>query len=357
MSEVLTDQAPDKLLYQELGTESEMIAAGAEPVRVEHAGHTAVDTSLSERTRARILASVPANTSRAYRRQWAAFADWCAEHGRAVLPATAVTLAEYVAHLADSERSPATIEQAVAAIRTTHRTAGHRGVPDTEGARRVLRGYRRERAESGRRARQAVPITIVALRAMIEVCDPATPRGLRDRVALVMGLALMGRRSELVALDLDDVTETDEGLLVLIRASKTDQDAHGVEVAIPHGQHADTDPVRLVRAWRALLAEHEHTRGRLLRSVTRHGRIGASLSADGLFDLVQAAARRAGLPNPGGYSAHSLRAGGATAAYRAGAAVSTIAAHGRWAPGSPVVLSYVRSVDRWQDNALAGIGL
>ncbi|SFO35013.1 Site-specific recombinase XerD [Pseudonocardia ammonioxydans] len=317
----------------------------------------AVDAYLSEATRARIVESVPTNTRRAYSRQWAAFTDWCDLAGRTALPATPETLAEYVAQLADAGQAPTSIEQAIAAVRTAHRTAGHRGAPDTEAARRVLRGHRRQRAESGGRARQAVPVTIDSLRAMVDTTDPATARGLRDRVALVLGLALMGRRSELVALDLDDVTETDDGLLVLIRASKTDQDAHGVEVAIPHGQHADTDPARLVRAWRAMLAEHGHTTGRLLRSVTRHGRIGSSLSADGLGDLVQAAARRAGLPNPGGYSAHSLRAGGATAAYRAGAPVSTIAAHGRWAPGSPVVLSYVRSVDRWRDNALAGVGL
>jgi len=167
----------------------------------------------------------------------------------------------------------------------------------------------------------------------------------------------MGRRSELVALELNDVTETPDGLEVLIRASKTDQDARGAVVAVPPGQHPDTDPVRLVRAWRARLAEHGITEGRLLRSVTRHGRLGASLSADAVSDLVRAAARRAGLPDAGTYSAHSLRAGGATAAYRGGAPVSTIAAHGRWAPGSPVVLSYIRAVDRWRDNALTGIGL
>jgi len=256
-----------------------------------------------------------------------------------------------------SGRAPATIEQAVAAIRTAHRTAGHREQPDTEGARLVLRGHRRARAAGGRRARQATPVTIDALRAMVEHCDPTTTIGLRDRVAVVLGLALMGRRSELVALELADVTETADGLEVLIRASKTDQDAHGAVVAIPHGQHADTDPVRLVRAWRARLAAHGITEGRLLRSVTRHGRLGASLSADAVSDLVHAAAKRAGLPHADAYSAHSLRAGGATAAYRAGAPVSTIAAHGRWAPGSPVVLSYVRAVDRWRDNALAGIGL
>jgi len=43
---------------------------------------------------------------------------------------------------------------------------------------------------------------------MIDASDPDTVIGLRDRIALVLGLALMGRRSELVALELDDLTET-----------------------------------------------------------------------------------------------------------------------------------------------------
>lgn len=97
--------------------------------------------------------------------------------------------------------------------------------------------------------------------------------------------------------------------------------------------------------------------GRLLRSVTRHGRIGESLSVVAIGDVVRAAAVRAGLPEAQRYSAHSLRAGGATSAYKVGAPVSVIAAHGRWAPGSPVVLSHVRAVDHWRDNALQGIGL
>ncbi len=40
-------------------------------------------------------------------------------------------------------------------------------------------------------------------------------------------------------------------------------------------------------------------------------------------------------------------------AYRAGAPVSTIAAHGRWAPTSPVVLGYIRAVDRWATTRCA----
>lgn len=161
----------------------------------------------------------------------------------------------------------------------------------------------------------------------------------------------------MAALNLDDVDETDEGLLVLIRASKTDQDALGVEVAIPYGQHPDTCPVRLVRAWRAALAEHGVTTGRLLRSITRHGALGQRLSVDALTDIVRDRAAAAGLPAAEHFSAHSLRAGGVTSAAQAGAPVSAIAAHGRWAEGSPVVLGYIRATDLWRDNPMRGVGL
>ncbi len=52
------------------------------------AGHTDADRSVSETTRQRIIDSVPANTTRAYARQWVAFTTWCAARGRAPLPQT-----------------------------------------------------------------------------------------------------------------------------------------------------------------------------------------------------------------------------------------------------------------------------
>ena len=160
-----------------------MITAGAELTRLDRAGALTApadaDRFVSEQTRRRIIDAVPANTVRAYTRQWAAFTTWCATAGRTGLPATAATLTEYVAHLADAGHAPATIEQALAAIRTAHRTAGHAGQPDTEGARLVLRGRRRQRASAGQRARQATPVTIDTLRTMI--CLLYTSPSPRDR--------------------------------------------------------------------------------------------------------------------------------------------------------------------------------
>lgn len=315
------------------------------------------DQVLSDRARARILDGMPANTQRAYRRQWTEWVAWCESQGRRSLPATPETLAEYVTHLIDKSLSPASIDQAIAVIRVRHRTTGHEGQPNTDAARRALRSHKRQRAEAGQRAHQAPPITLKLLRRMIESTDPSTVIGARDRLLLVLGFAMMARRSELAGLYLADVAETDDGLEVLIRASKTDQEARGRVVAIPSGTHPDTDPVRLYRAWCAVLTSHDITDGRLFRSVTRHGRIGQALSADAINDVVRTMAIRAELPNAENYTAHSLRAGGATSAYKSGAPVSVIASHGRWSPTSPVVLGYVRAVDRWKDNPMRGIGL
>lgn len=55
------------------------------------------------------------------------------------------------------------------------------------------------------------------------------------------------RRSELVALDVGDVTETDDGLVVLLRRGKTDQEGVGATVGVPYGSDPATCPVRALR--------------------------------------------------------------------------------------------------------------
>ncbi|QKG27272.1 hypothetical protein [Actinomadura verrucosospora] len=63
------------------------------------------------------------------------------------------------------------------------------------------------------------------------------------------------------------------------------------------------------------------------------------------------------MPDAEAHTAHSLRTGGATVAYTSGVPVSVIARHGRWAPASPVLLGYIRALDRWRDNAMRNVGL
>jgi integrase len=161
----------------------------------------------------------------------------------------------------------------------------------------------------------------------------------------------MGRRCELVRLNLSDVKETSEGLLAYIAYSKTDQRGDGREVAIPRARRDQTVcPMLATRAWRAALAEHGVTEGRLLRNVNRWGKPGTALTGHTVNRIVKTLAARAGLPNPDDYSAHSLRSGGATIAAKNRAPKAFIAAQGGWTPGSAVLEGYVRQVDRWTDN-------
>jgi integrase len=54
---------------------------------------------------------------------------------------------------------------------------------------------------------------------------------------LLIGFAGALRRSELVALDVDDVQEDADGLVLTIRRSKTDQEAEGEIRGPPYGLH------------------------------------------------------------------------------------------------------------------------
>lgn len=310
-----------------------------------------------ERMVDRIRRAPAANTTAAYDRQWAAFERWCARYDIQALPAQPAALALYVSYLADLNRAPATIEQALVAIRVRHRDAGHKDQPDADRAQDVLRTYKRDRAEAGHRKRQAPAVTLRPLRAMIEACDTSTMIGLRDRALVVLGFALFGRRSEMTALRMSDVRFTDNGLVVHIAMSKTDKDSAGEDVQIPPGSHPDTDPVRVLRAYLDALAERGITEGRLLRSVDRWGRVGESLSPSAVSDTVRKLAVAAGLPGAETFTAHGLRAGGPTEAAMNGVPTAVIAEHGRWSKNSTQVLTYVRNADKWRNNPLNGMGL
>ena len=336
-----------------------------------------IDHTISAETARRIANATPPNTVRAYAADRAAFRRWCALVGRTPLPATAETAAEYATFLAvggalqaDGSRkgpaAPRTIERALSAIRTEHRENGYGGAPDLLGARRVIKDHRRHRSDHGIRDRQAAPITVTDLRAMVEACDPDTLAGTRDRALIVLGFSMMVRRSELVALNtLGDLTDTPDGVDVLIRWSKTDQDAIGELVAVHYGSHPTTCPVRLLRAWRARLMQVRPAEGPLWTPIDKQDRLphmpgycgkpGTGLLTGKAVGLIlRDAARRAGVSTEA-LSAHSLRAGGATAAYQAGNDLLAISRRGRWKDGSPVLLRYIRETDRWRVDPMSGV--
>jgi len=334
------------------------------------AGYTDTDFTISAAAVERLINAPAENTKLAHQRDWGEYERWCAAADRIALPATAQTLLEYVTYLIEEREpklAPASIDRAMGSIRAIHAERGYEDQPGIKPARRVFRAFKRQWADDGNRARKATPVKIPAIRAMIDTCDLATAAGIRDRAIILLGFGLMARRSELAGLDIADVQPGKEGLDVFIKRSKTDQEAKGREVPVLAGQHPETCPVRAVQEWIALLAEHDITSGPLFRPIDRHGRIGDDLAAAGkprvrlsgrsVAEIVRRHAVAAGLSGPSGYKGHSLRSGGASSAYEAGAPIAGIAGQGGWNEQSPVVLGYVRAVDKWKNHPMRGVGL
>jgi integrase len=107
----------------------------------------------------------------------------------------------------------------------------------------VLAGIRRS---IGTAVIRKAPATAEIIRAIIADIS-VDLRGLRDRALFLLGFDGALRRSELVALDVSDLEETAEGVLVMIKRSKTDQEGAGDFVSIPHGSRLR--PLAGVKAW------------------------------------------------------------------------------------------------------------
>ncbi|MHB9027104.1 MAG: tyrosine-type recombinase/integrase, partial [Armatimonadota bacterium] len=268
---------------------------------------------IAERVGAYIAASKAASTRRAYATDWRDFTEWCAWKGVPALPAAPATVAAYLSALADGGKKASTINRRAAAIRFAHKVAGYDSPTSSALVEATTAGIRRQigTAQQGK-----APAVTEDVRRMIATL-PDTLRGTRDRALLLVGFAGAFRRSELVGLDLDDVTFCPEGMVVTLRRSKTDQEGEGQRKGIPCGTSEDTCPVRALQRWLEASGAMGSEPGPLFRAVNRWGGLGERLSPIDVARAVKKAARAAGL-DARRYSGHSLRAGLATAAAAAG---------------------------------------
>lgn len=294
-------------------------------------------------------------TWRAYRSDCEDFAAWCESVGLVALPASEETLARYLTHLVDLGRRPSTLTRRLASISVAHQMAGYASPAQSYLVRERMAGIRRS---LGVAQRQASPAMTPEIRKMVRAL-PDGLHGRRDRLVILVGFAAALRRSELAALDVEDIRWVREGMEVTIRRSKTDQDAEGVVVAVPYGSHTETCPVRALGAW---LDATGLTEGALIRGVSKDARLSIELrllrrlSTEGVNRIIARAARRAGLDPNGVWTGHSLRAGLATSAAKAGVPDRIIMATTRHKSRASIE-RYVRAGKRWEQVAAASVGL
>ena len=180
--------------------------------------------------------------------------------------------------------------------------------------------------------------------------------GARDRALFLLGFAGAMRRSELIGLNVEHVTWTEDGMKLLIERSKTDKQGEGAEIAIPRGKAEETCPVAALKDWLALA---EITVGPLFRKVNRGGAVeSARLSADGVRQILLKRAAAAGLKGTLAepVSPHGLRAGFVTTAYRNGVPDKEIMGHTRHR-SLTTMRTYVRRAKLSQASPAGKLGL
>ena len=259
------------------------------------------------------------NTLRSYASGWRDFSTWCATHQLSPFPATPQTVVLYLTERADHV-SVATLTSRLAAIRFFHQRQGE-AIPTTDPVvRDVLSGIRRSK---GSRPSQVKGMTREILAKLLNTTGYRLIDK-RNRALLAVAYDLLGRRSELVALDIEDFFEaTDGSATVLIRRSKTDTTGAGVHLYLA------PDTVGILRTW---LNSAGITTGALFQSITKGGRPRARLSADYVARVFKQMAATAGLPSKvvEQIAGHSARVGAAQDMAAHGIDLAAIMQAGRW---------------------------
>ena len=317
------------------------------PSPAPHEHLLSIDRLLEEAQRTAIE-SIPENTRRAYASDWNHYRNWCQKRSRVPLPANADTVAAYLTALAKSH-AVSTIRRRLSMVTKVHRVTGKPNPAADPRVKQLWRGILRTKGEAPRGKK---PVLIGDLRRMMGSL-PKTLQGDRDRALLLLGFAGGLRRSELVALDVEDLEEVEEGLVVNLRRGKTDQTGKGLRKGIPFGRTAKTCPVRAVIAW---LRAAEIYEGPVFRALTKHDTPRRRrLSAQTVALVVKAAFRAIG-KRPREFSAHSLRSGLVTAAAINGADERTIMRH-TGHRSVEMVRRYMRDASLFRDNPAAKAGL
>jgi integrase len=291
------------------------------------------------------------STLRAYASDLKTYQAWCARHSLVALPATPEVVGAFLA-AAGEGYAMQTLRRRVAAIARASGVAGHPLDTKHPAIRETLRGISRTHGSRGRRA---AALTTAELRKLSQVCEPSVA-GDRDRALLLTGFAGALRRSELVALDVEHLAWSADGVKLLLERSKTDKAGEGAEIMIVAGRRAETCPVAALQRWLEVAAI---TCGPVFRKVNKAGRVEARrLSQDAVRQILLRRAAQAGvrgsLAEP--VSPHGLRAGFVTTAYRNGVPDEEIMGHTRHR-SLTTMRSYVRRAKLSQTPPAGKLGL
>lgn len=198
-----------------------------------------------------------------------------------------------------------TLRRYLSTLSVIHQTAGFESPTHSPRVKLLLRRVRNARQEQ---PKKKAAITKSILNDLISTCSDDL-RGIHDAALLCVGFATGGRRrSELASLQIEDLEKIDNGYLLHLRRSKTDQGGNGRVL-----------PVLGMAAWRLnrWLLKSGLRQGNLFRGISKSDTLTRSITGRTINSIIKRRAELAGL-DPTCFGAHSLRAGFLTEAARRG---------------------------------------
>jgi integrase len=313
--------------------------ANAEVIDAEHANVAPwalakdLAPAAAERVRAwweRAHRAYPETTQRAWRFDWAVFLGFCEPRGVSPLPASPDTVAAFVEACRIEGKKPATIQRHLSTIALAHRVAKLDNPCAEEPVQLVLKGL--YNAVSARQ-RQARGLGWTEIERFLKSAGESLP-ATRERALLCVAYDTMARRSELVALDLDDFDFLPDGTgRVLIRRSKTDQAGEG------NAAYLSRTTVRHLKTW---LSAVEITEGTVFRRIIGRGtakdlplgrgRIGGRLNVGAIASAFKRVAKWVGMSadEVAQVSGHSIRVGATQDLLALNIDLASVMQAGRW---------------------------
>jgi integrase len=290
----------------------------------------------------------PEATLKAWRCDWVIYGGYCATRNLSPLPASPDTVAGFVVYCKEASKKPATVSRYLSTIARFHRAAQLFNPCDSEAVQMEMKGFTREVSV---RQRQARGLGMAEIHAFLKSPGDTLPT-LRERAMLCVAYDAMTRRSELIAIDVEDLKFLDDGTgRLLIRRSKTDQAGEG------HVAYLSRQTVRFLKAWLKAAGIKEGPvfrriigRGTVTYDKKGKGRIGGRLSPEAVARAFKAVARFLKLPDEDieGVSGHSVRVGATQDLLALNVDLASVMREGRW--------STVRMPMRYGEHVMAARG-
>lgn len=290
-------------------------------------------------------------TRRAYAQEMKSLRSYFDTHGWVLFPAGVngdllsgqfvEQLLSYLQHLSDEGKTYSTILKTLSAVKhvASYENQLAYAALMLKPTRAFMEGLARQPQMKGHAPKKARAFTLPELSKVYKhLAKDHSPRAVRDRAIVAMGIATALRSSSLAELTLSDISSalTIDGVNVRLRFSKTDQRGSGTYIPVARSSRRKLDPINALREWMGVLSAYGYTaeshpefplfptvRGQ--RGVMPTKMLNPSIAVTQMLRTLVVDAGVSNELQAGAFSSHSLRATFITLSNQAGVAEKDIA--------------------------------